>query len=178
MGCREILKKDILVNTYITSSTISLEHSLAPCLPSVSFQGGKCPLTERTLARRPSYATEFSEGISEGIYKQTTELKLDLQSSKLVARPFNRHTSQHALVQLTESLAANKRKSKSEIKVKDGVGQGQKQLPAGLSVQHLTMHPSIILGLLHSKLCSSRYNCRLLPCQGCRRQMLQHRKSL
>lgn len=85
LGCAEILEKDILVNTYVTSSTAVLEHSLALCLPSVPIQGGKCPLTERELAQKLSHTTEFSEGIC----KQTRELKLDLQSSKLATRSFS-----------------------------------------------------------------------------------------
>lgn len=59
--CRNI--KDILVNTYVTSSTTILERSLALYLPSVPIQGGKCPLTERKLAQRLCHASEFSEGI-------------------------------------------------------------------------------------------------------------------
>lgn len=84
------------------------------------LQGGKHPLTERNLAQKPSHATEFSEGIC----KQTRELRLDLQNSPDHSA-FKRRTSQHALVQPTQKvLWLNKRTSKTEQKAKGGVGQG------------------------------------------------------
>lgn len=170
LGCAEILEKDTLVTNYVTSSTTLLEHSLALCLPSAPIQGGKCPLKDRKLAQRLNHTTEFSEGIC----KQIMELKLDLQSSKLATRPFSfqqTHLPAFTCAACSESLVAQQKNNQVRAKSPGRRGLRKQIHQQGYQYPLCTQHCTGV-DLLCTEPCSSTYNCRRLPSQGCSSQML------
>lgn len=143
------------------------------------MQGGKCPLTEMKLAQRLSHATEFSEGIC----KQTRELKLNLESSKLAIRscPFQQaHQPACTCAAYSASVVAKQKNKQVGAESQGWCGSRlEATASAGLPVQHLLcVQHHTRADLLSREPCSRKHSCRLLPSQGCSSQMLRHRKGL
>lgn len=131
------------------------------------FQSEQCPLKDRKPAQRLNHITEFSEGIC----KQIMELKLELQSSKTATRPFSfqqTHLPAFTCAACSGSLIAQQRSNEVRAKSPDCWGLRKKRHQQGSSIHSAF---SIAPGLTYPA-CSSSYNCRVLPSQGCSGQML------